>query len=95
MRQVELLLWSALFGLALATGSALAGDNELTKAEKADGWKLLFNGKDHTGWKCNNGKPIASTIEYGALMPYKSGGYLIIHEKPVGDGASAGDFELG
>ncbi len=34
--------------------------NTLTEAEKADGWKLLFNGKDFTGWsnfKTNNIKP--------------------------------------
>ena len=85
MRQVDRLVWGALFGLALTSAPTMAADNALTKAEKADGWKLLFNGKDHTGWKCNNGKPIASPIEDGALMPYKSGGYLIIHEKPVGD----------
>ena len=65
--------------------SAFAADNELTAEEKADGWKLLFNGKDHTGWKCNNDKPIATPIEDGCLLPYKSGGYVVIYEKPFGD----------
>ena len=42
--------------LAQATGSAQAAaaedpaPNTLTDAEKAAGWKLLFNGKDFTGW---------------------------------------------
>lgn len=58
-----------------------ATDNELSDKEKKDGWQLLFNGKDLDGWKCNNGKPIAAPIENGALVPYKSGGYIIIHEK--------------
>jgi hypothetical protein len=62
-----------------------AADNELTAEEKAAGWQLLFNGKDHTGWKCNNGKEIACPIEDGCLVPYKSGTYLIIHEKQFGD----------
>lgn len=29
---------------------ARAGDNELTKKEKAEGWKLLFDGKSLDGW---------------------------------------------
>ena len=63
----------------------LAADNQLTQQEKDQGWQLLFNGKDHTGWRCNNGKPIATPVEDGALVPYKSGGYIIVHEKPQGD----------
>ncbi len=66
-------------------GSMRAADNVLTEQEKADGWQLLFNGTDHTGWKCNNGKPIATPVEDGALVPYKSGGYIIVHEKQFGD----------
>ena len=66
------------------TGSSVP-DNSLTSAEKEAGWKLLFNGKDYSGWKCNNGKPIAAPIEDGALVPYKSGGYLIVYDKPFAD----------
>ena len=65
----------------LWTLSAQAADNQLTDEEKQAGWQLLFNGQDHTGWKCNNGKPVATPIEQGSLVPYKAGGYLIIHEK--------------
>jgi Domain of Unknown Function (DUF1080) len=32
-----------------------AGDNELTDAEKAAGWKLLFNGKTTEGWRSAKG----------------------------------------
>jgi len=77
MRHV--LTCSLAFALCL-TGVAVAADNELTDAEKQAGWQLLFNGKDLTGWRCNNGKPIATKIEDGALVPYQSGGYLILHE---------------
>ena len=40
-------------GLYLSAGGASAQDaqpNTLTDAEKAAGWKLLFNGKDYSGW---------------------------------------------
>ncbi|MBT6157872.1 MAG: DUF1080 domain-containing protein [Planctomycetaceae bacterium] len=81
----------SLTATVLLAGSTLfAGDtkvdNQLTAAEKSAGWKLLFNGKDATGWICNNGKvPADTVIEDGTLMPYKSGGYVLMYEKPFGD----------
>lgn len=36
---------------APAKAASAAAPNTLTAAEKAQGWKLLFNGKDLTGWK--------------------------------------------
>jgi hypothetical protein len=71
--------------VALPLSPASAADNELTAEEKQAGWQLLFNGQDLTGWKCNNGKPIATKVEDGALVPFKSGGYLIVYDKPFGD----------
>ena len=70
--------------LAIAT-HILAADNELTSQEKAEGWQLLFNGKDTSGWKNNTKKPIAAKIEDGALNPHGSGGYVIVYKKPFGD----------
>ncbi len=74
---------AALFLAVAATASA--ADNTLTPQEKAEGWQLLFNGRDYTGWKCNNGKPVQSPIEDGAIMPYRCGGYLVMYEKPFRD----------
>ncbi|HPZ89189.1 MAG TPA: DUF1080 domain-containing protein [Flavihumibacter sp.] len=37
--------------LVLATLSAVAQDNNLSPKQKKQGWTLLFNGKDTTGWK--------------------------------------------
>ena len=71
--------------VCLGSVSASAAENTLTPKEKAAGWKLLFNGKDHAGWMCNNGKKVAAPIEEGSLVPYKSGGYLIVHKQQFGD----------
>ena len=79
------LLLHALVLALFVTGVAVAADNQLTDTEKDAGWQLLFNGKDLTGWRCNNDKPIATKVEDGCLVPYKSGGYLIIHERQFGD----------
>lgn len=70
----------------LASGSTSMGaDNQLSEQEQKAGWQLLFNGQDYTGWKCNNGKEIASDIVDHAMQPYKSGGYIIIFDKQFSD----------
>lgn len=45
----------------LATNAvfAAAADNQLTAAEKAAGWELLFDGKSFSGWRGYAGKPVA------------------------------------
>ena len=86
---------NTLFLLATFTLPAFAADNQLTETEKAAGWQLLFNGKDHTGWICNNGKKVAAAIEDGALVPYKSGGYLIVADKPFSDFIFKCDVKMG
>lgn len=77
------------FALCILSGTlasiAAGADNQLTSQEQKEGWILLFNGKDYAGWKCNNGKPVASEVVDGAMQPYKSGGYLIVYERPFGD----------
>ena len=76
----------ALGANAASVSGAAPPDNTLTRQEKADGWKLLFNGRDASGWICNNGKrPADTVVEDGTLVPYKSGGYVLIYKKPFGD----------
>ncbi len=59
------------FVLLVAAAGARAGEpNQLTAAEKAQGWHLLFDGKTTTGWQEITGKPFPSkcwTIEDGSL----------------------------
>lgn len=83
MRLFPVLMIGLLIGAQGA--AAIAADNTLSEEEKQAGWMLLFNGQDHSGWKCSNDKPVAAPIEEGALVPYKSGGYLIVYNKPFGD----------
>jgi 3-keto-disaccharide hydrolase len=84
--RTQLVPLSIVLFTALCHTNAIAGVNELTPAEKKAGWQLLFNGKDATGWICNTGKkPSDTVIEDGTLMPYKSGGYVLMYKKQFGD----------
>jgi hypothetical protein len=82
---MRLALLNSIALATLLTGICVAADNQLSDAEKEGGWQLLFNGKDLTGWRCNNDRPIATKIEDGCLVPHRSGGYLIIHEDQFAD----------
>jgi hypothetical protein len=70
-----------LLALAAVTISVNAADNVLTEREKADGWLLLFNGKNFDGWTTSAGKESKTPIEDGALNPHKSGHYMMIHKE--------------
>jgi hypothetical protein len=86
----------AIFGVASAVAtaaapsvpgvpaSALPNVNKLTEAEKAAGWKLLFDGKSTSGWR-NFGKPSISDgwqIIDGALCRVdKSAGDIVTAEQ--------------
>ena len=48
----RLLLLSAMVLMRCAAPLSLADDiNQLTEAERADGWRLLFDGQTTAGWK--------------------------------------------
>jgi hypothetical protein len=47
---LKLMRISALAGAVILAGGLRAADNELTAAEKAAGWKLLFDGKTYANW---------------------------------------------
>jgi hypothetical protein len=68
---------------------AAAAPNTLTAAEKAAGWKLLFDGKDFTGWRVYQGAAVAApwSIDNGAITVSGPG-------KDIITTAEYGDFEL-
>ncbi len=52
-------------------------DNSLTESEKADGWKLLFDGRSNKGWRSAKGPEFPKegwTIERGMFHTAASGG---------------------
>lgn len=79
-----------MIGLCVAAlaGPAMAADNTLTAAEKAAGWKLLFDGKSMDAWRGFK-KPASDwKVADGALAPDpKASGDLITKEQ-------FGSFEL-
>lgn len=54
----------------------LVEDNELSGAEKADGWMLLFDGESMDGWRAFNGTELPDTwvVEDGAMKALGAGG---------------------
>ena len=65
----------------LAGSVAAAADNQLSEAEKQQGWILLFDGKTLDGWVTSENKPSQRPVEAGSINPHKSGHYMMIHEK--------------
>lgn len=59
-----------------ATSIAEKGqDNVLTEAEKSEGYSLLFNGMDYTGWKMFNGGTVEGwEVQDGCMVGLGKGG---------------------
>jgi hypothetical protein len=85
--------WS-LLAVALLTLGASAGDNELSDKEKADGWILLFNGKDLEDWMTSGEKPSRTPVEDGCINPHKCGHYMMVHKKQWSDFVLSCDFKI-
>ena len=81
---------ASLLGLALPTWGA---DNQLTDAQKSEGWILLFDGT-LKWWTTNGGKPSQKPVEEGAINPHGSGDYMLIHEEIWSDFVLALDFKI-
>lgn len=75
--------WALALAMAAVGGAAAA--NELTDAEKKDGFALLFSGKDFDGWEQKGNWK----IEDGAIARKDKGGSLTYKKAKVPD-----DFEL-
>lgn len=82
--------------LAMLCGvSAIAADNKLTKEEKAEGWILLFNGKNLKGWTTSRlREPRVNPVRDGMINPRRIGAYLLITEEQYGNFVLKLDFKL-
>jgi hypothetical protein len=75
MKRILLLL---AVSLGFVAGRALAADtkpNTLTAAEKAAGWKLLFDGKSLDGWKASENQG-TFTVQDGELVVFGKRSHL-------------------
>jgi hypothetical protein len=76
----------SLFSLALVAGFACAPTLRSADADVPEGFTALFNGKDLTGWKVNEGgKMSVWGAEKGLLYVEGAGGGWLMTEKEYGD----------
>src|SRR5881396_2496476 len=88
MRSVALLL------SLLAASPLSAADNELTDAEKKDGWLLLFDGNTTAGWMNSDRTAPRTAVQDGALNPHKAGHYMLVHTQQWENFRLSLDFKI-
>ncbi len=91
-------LQSSLFAISLVLlvlpSIVRAGDNELTAADKAAGWVLLFDGKTTDGWLDSKEKRVAAShVKEGALNPHPCN-YMLIHKEIYDNFKLSLDFKI-
>lgn len=69
-------------------------DNTLSALQRAAGWKLLFDGKTHAGWKTNRMKESKVPVEDGSIQPHGCGGYLMVAEQQYENFVLSLDFKI-
>lgn len=88
---------SHLCAIALILLSTLASadkaDNKLSPAEKAAGWRLLFDGKTLNGWKAT-GDPRGWGVDNGAIVNLVKGGGYLATEETFGNFQLAFDYKI-
>ena len=75
----------ALAVLLLAPLFTRAVDNELTDAEKKDGWILMFDGHSTAGWMCGSKPMPAKQVENGTLNILDQGVYVSHYDRKFSD----------
>src|SRR5580765_5477630 len=88
MRNAALLLW------LLAASTLSAADNDLTDAEKKDGWLLLFDGKTTAGWMNSDRTTPRTPVQEGTLNPHKAGHYMLVHTQQWENFRLSLDFKI-
>jgi len=84
--------------IVLIPGILLAADgNTLTKAERKEGYKLLFNGKNLAGW---DGDPALWSVENGVIVgssdkhPFTVNTFLVYKKRTYSNFILKGDIKL-
>ncbi|MDZ4686751.1 MAG: DUF1080 domain-containing protein [Planctomycetaceae bacterium] len=91
MKRIALLAAGLFAGLV---GAVFAGENELTPAEKAAGWVLLFDGKTTDGWLDSKQNPVSTShVQDGSLNPHPCN-YMLIHKDVVDNFELLLDFKI-
>jgi hypothetical protein len=81
------------FVLTTAAAS-VAADNQLTDAERAAGWQLLFDGETTTGWMSIKEEQLPAThVQDGSLNPHPCN-YMLVHSKVWNDFELSLEFKL-
>lgn len=75
-------------------GPTSAAENQLSPAEQAAGWTLLFDGKTHSGWQTSGQKPSQRPVEESTLNPHRCSGYMLIYDRPLSDFVLKLDFKI-
>jgi len=88
-----------IFGLTVlcllaAPLTAVAADNQLTGAEKKDGWLLLFDGKTLDGWMTSDGKPSRRPVDEACINPHQCGHYMMVHTQKWSNFVLTLDFKI-
>ncbi len=80
------LLKISLLGLGLASFAAYAVDEQV---------RVLFDGKTGAGWKLNTGGELPkANVQEDGLNPHKSGGYIVMYDKPFRDFVLDFDYKI-
>jgi hypothetical protein len=85
---------AALLLMVVLAVQVQAGDNELTDAEKKDGWMLLFDGKTFNGWMTSSRTPSKRPVEENCINPHRCGGYMMVQEKQWENFVLSLDFKI-
>jgi hypothetical protein len=54
-------------------------DNQLSEAERSEGWQLLFDGKSVAGWMNSDQSAPRTPVQDGCLNPHRAGHYMLVH----------------
>lgn len=87
-------MWVFTLFAALVCRAVGAEDNRLTEAQRAAGWKRLFDGESTAGWRTPRGEMIPQDhVQEGSLNPHPTE-YMLVYDQPLSDFHLTLDFKI-